>query len=206
MKVRSVKVRALLLLPVIAVAGIGLTACDSKAGTAAVVNGTKISESRLNDYLGANPTPIPQSTGASISARLVVLRALVNNVVAPRLLQATGGPASAADLLKIKAQIVAQTSEQQLTAELDKLGLKAAFVKEYLLEQEMFGVLQGRLASQADLANAAKKADIKVSVSPRYGTWDATNLGVLDLSKNHLPSFLTLTDPLPGDATATASK
>ena len=53
MKVRSVKVRALLLLPVIAVAGIGLTACDSKAGTAAVVNGTKISESRLNDYLGA---------------------------------------------------------------------------------------------------------------------------------------------------------
>jgi hypothetical protein len=45
-----------------------------------------------------------------------------------------------------------------------------------------------------------------VSVSPRYGTWDATNLGVLDLSKNHLPSFLTLTDPLPGDATATASK
>jgi hypothetical protein len=206
-KVRATrKFRALVMLPIVALAAVGLSACDSKAGSAAVVNGNKVSDGDLNSYLSSNPQPIQLSSGSSVPARLFVLRALVNNLIAPRLLHATGGPASASDLAKIKAQLLAQTSEQQLTVEFGKLGLSSSFVQPYLAEQEVFRVLSSRLTSAAELATASKKAALSVSVSPRYGSWDAANLAVLDLSKKQLPGFLTIDGALPGDAAATTGQ
>ncbi|MCW2540847.1 MAG: hypothetical protein JWN95_2572 [Frankiales bacterium] len=192
---------ALFVLPAVAAAVIGLTGCDSKTGTAAVVNGSKISESSLTDYLGPNVKPIPDSQGGSTPARLFVLQVLVRNAVLPRVLDATGGPATPAQLSTARDQLLEGGSLGQLQSQLTGLGLQAKFAEQYLDQQEMIGIVQTRVASQEQLDAALKKAALSVSISPRYGSWDGAALTVKDLGKQDLPDAVSLSTTLPGDAT-----
>jgi hypothetical protein len=199
------KIRALALLPVVAAAGIGLSACDSKVGTAAVVSGEKISERTLNDYVTPNAAPIQGSDGSSIPARQFVLAALVRSVVFQRLLSVTGPEPSAADLTAAKAKVLQGGTEAQLSHSITTSGLNASFTAEYLRQLEFLTILQTRVTNDAELAAAQKKAAVAVSISPRYGSWDATKLSVAPLSKKQLSPLVTIDGTLPGDVSPSPS-
>jgi hypothetical protein len=196
----------MVILPAIALAGIGLTACDSKAGSAAVVNGSRISETSLNQYITPNAKPITGSDGSSTPARQFVLGALVRNEVFSRMLAVTpGGQPSKAELDKAKATVLSGTTEQSLTQNVTQSGLDATFTQQYLRELEQLTILQGRVTTQAQLTDTINKAKLDVSVSPRYGSWNTGSLAVQQLSKKQLPDVLTIDASLPGDPAPTAS-
>jgi hypothetical protein len=203
-KVRSLRVRTLVMLPVLAVAGIGLTACDSKAGSAAVVNGSKISETTVNNYLTANAQAVTSSDGSSTPARQFVLTVITRNAVFKRLLAAAGGAPSDQDLAKAKATALT-VSDDELAANVTKSGFSANFTNEYILQVELQQIAGTRFSSAAALSSAITKSNLNVTISPRYGAWDASTLSVVSLGKKQLPNMLTLENPLPGDATASAS-
>ena len=190
----------------VGVAVAGLTGCESKTGAAAVIDGARISDTRVNDYLTPDAQPIPGSQGQSTPARLFVLRVLVRNVVVPRLFDVTGGRPSAQELSRAKDQLLQGITEQQLTNQLSQVGLATSFSRPYLEGQVMLSFLQGRIASQAQLDAAVQKADLKVSISPRYGAWNPAALSVSDLSAKQLPSAVTFDGKLPGDVQAPPSQ
>ncbi|MDQ1732767.1 MAG: hypothetical protein QOK10_2926 [Pseudonocardiales bacterium] len=200
------KIRALAVLPVVAAAGIGLSACDSKVGTAAVVNGDKISERSLNGYVTPNAAPIQGSDGSSTPARQFVLAALVRNAVFQRLLSVTGPVPSAADLTAAKAKVLQGGSEAQLSHSITTSGLDASFTGEYLRQLEYLTILQTRVTTDAQLTEAQKKAAVAVSISPRYGSWDPSKLTVAALNKKQLSPLVTIDgSSLPGDASPSPS-
>jgi hypothetical protein len=71
---------------------------------------------------------------------------------------------------------------------------------------ELQALLQARFGTQAALKTAVDKLKFNVSLSPRYGKWDQTQLGVNQLGKKTLPDMLTLDNKLPGDAAPAASQ
>jgi hypothetical protein len=206
--VRSVRVRSLVVLPLLAVVGVGISGCDSKVGTAAVVNDQRISEKQLNDYLTPNAQAIPGSQGvAATPARLFVLKVLVRNDVFRKLLDVTGGQPTAAQMTAAKAQLFASGgTEQDLTKQIVQTGLQAKFTQDYLADQTLLTFFQQRISSQPQLDAALKKANLNVSINPRYGGWDATSLSVSDLSKKQLPDAVTLSNALPGDVQQPAAQ
>jgi hypothetical protein len=205
-KLRAAKVRSLAVLPAVAVACLAMTACETKVGTAAVIGDSRISETQVNDYLTANAQPIQGSQGQSTPARLFVLRTLVRNAVVPRLLTVTGGSPSASDLAKARQQLLAGTTESDLSRQLTQVGLVPKFADPYLQGQEMLTFLQSRITTQAQLDAAVKQANLHVSVSPRYGAWNPAALSVSDLGAKQLPDAVTFDRALPGDAQATQSR
>jgi hypothetical protein len=189
-----------MLLPIAAVAAFGLSACDTKVGTAAVVNGSKISEVRLNDYLTPSAKPISASDGSSVPARQFVLSSLIRDKVFVRLLDVTGGQPKPADLTKAETTVLQGTTTQELNRNIVGTGLDASFTPSYLHQLELLSVLSGRITSDAQLNAAMAKAKLDVSVSPRYGTWNPTALTLAQLSKKQVAGIVTLDGALPGDA------
>lgn len=205
MKVRSTKVRALVVLPVVAAATLGLSACDTKVGAAAVVNGNRVSEQTLNKYLTPKSQPIPSSNGASTPPRQFVLSTLVQIEAYKRVLAAIGGQPSDSDLAKAKDVLLQGGSEDQLRQNVTSLGLAPSFTDAFLRSQELLSMLRQRLSSAAAAAAAVKKADLHVSINPRYGTWNDQSLSLVGLSKKQFAPLLTLDGPLPGDSSGASS-
>ena len=205
MKVRSTNVRALVVLPFVAAATLGLSACDTKVGAAAVVNGNRVSEQTLSSYLTPKSQPIPSSNGASTPPRQFVLSTLVQIEAYKRVLDATGGQPSDSELAKTKATLLQGGSEDQLRQQVTQLGLAPSFADAFLHGQELLTMLRQRLTSAADAATAVQKADLHVSINPRYGTWDNQGLSLVGLSKKQFAPLLTLDGSLPGDSTGTSS-
>ncbi len=198
--------RVAVLLPAVALAAVSLTACDTKVGTAAIVNGQKISEKTLNSYLTQNAQPIQGSSG-SVSARFFVLQTLITGRVVPALVAASGSKLSAADTATLESQVTQQFQQQGVAAQIAKVGLSPSFYSQYLAEQQQLALLKQGITDQAALTSAIKKADLKVSISPRYGSWDAATAAVTDLNHTQLPDAVTITSALPGDtASATPSQ
>ena len=123
MKIRSAKLRPLAVLPVLMLGCLGLVGCDSKAGTAAVVDGHRITEKELSRYVPANAQPIPAGDGStSTPAKNFVLQYLVRNQVFPLLLAAAGTPVTEAQLQAGKAEALGGTTEADLTEQITQAG------------------------------------------------------------------------------------
>lgn len=196
------KLRPLAVLPVLLLGGLGLVGCDSKAGTAAVVDGHRITEKDLSRYLPANARPIVSSDGSnSTPAKKFVLQYLVRNQVFPLVLAAAGAPVTEAQLQASKASVLGGTSEAELTQQLVQAGLKEQFEPVLLRNNEMLSLLRAKLTTQKQVDDALAKVKDTVSINPRYGSWDLRSLSVIDLGKKQLPSVLSFDKTLPGDAT-----
>ena len=194
------KLRPLAVLPVLLLASLGLVGCDSKAGTAAVVDGHRISEKELSRYLPANARPIQSSDGStSTPAKKFVLQYLVRNQVFPLVLAAAGAPITEAQLQASKASVLGGTSEADLTQQLVQAGLDKRFEPVLLRNNEMLSLLRAKLTTQKQVDDALAKVKDVVSISPRYGSWDLRSLSVVDLGKKQLPSVLSFDKTLPGD-------
>ena len=209
MKVRSRKTRALkaaVLLPAVALAGVGLSACESKAGSAAVVNGDKISEKTVSSYLTPSAAMYTTSAGQVVIPRQLVVETLINERLYGELYAENGGKPSAAALAATDTQILQGTTKADIVRQSLASGYQPSFTDIRIHVVEMQALLQGRFGTQAALKTAVDKLKFSVSLSPRYGKWDPTQLGVTQLGKKTLPDMLTLDHNLPGDVTPSASQ
>jgi hypothetical protein len=192
---------ALSVLPVVAAVVVGLSGCDSKTGTAALINGDRISESTVNNYLTQNAKPIPVGQDGSTTApRRFILQILVSTKALEALLERTGGQPTAEQLSTTVAQATQGLSPADLAKRITDVGLTSKFADVYLRVQELNLYFQTR---EPDTAKAeALLSTLKISVNPRYGSWDPKNLTITDLSKARLPDAVNLGTVLPGDASS----
>ena len=196
----------------------GLAGCRTNVGTAASVDGHRITESKVNSYLtanGADPSlaASAKQQGQTISPRSQVLQFLIQEQLFRKTLEKTGGVPSDAQLaalhdeaasLLLQTQLGGDDLDKALAQGLPRSGVSSKFADTYLRVNELeYAIIKRKqLAQLSELTGLIKKLGIPVSVSPRYGTWSPTNLA-LD-SKATTPSFLTV-QPTPGAPAAGAA-
>lgn len=186
-----------------ALAATMLAGCKSDVGVAARVNGSTISESDVNKYVDPKgaPSQAAGQSGQNASARTVIVSLLVQERVYQQTLRHLGVRPSdgqlsaqhdAAASLLLNTQLAGgaldRAVEQQVLKKFGvKLSLRETFLRVY--EYEYLLVQRAKLKQFGELVALVKKAGVKVTVSPRYGTWDAANLQVNGASP--LPSFVS---------------
>ncbi len=196
---------------------VGLTACRTNVGTAAIVDGHRISESDVHKYLDpTGPTPsyvaAAVSSGQTVLPKADVMTILVQNqVFATTLARTSGGLPSDAALNAAHDQAVQTLTGQSVTgAQFDaqvagnllsegiKLNLLPILLHVVDLEYQL--VVRTKASQLSDLGAAVAAEHISVDVNPAYGTWQAANVSVVQ-SNSDLPNFLTLaptyTPPTP---------
>jgi hypothetical protein len=186
-----------------ALGALTLTGCDSKIGTAAVVGGSKISESDVSRYL--DPTKADASSARDLSLEYQLREKLFT--IALRNKHAFP---SDADLSKLHDQSISNLlgqqvsgaqADQTLRSTMKQNGLKESFadelVRSFALELSYAKVINANQESQvtADLV----KQKIPVTVNPRYGSWNTSTFGFTGMGSKQLPSVVTLGGTLPGD-------
>ncbi|WP_375477141.1 hypothetical protein [uncultured Jatrophihabitans sp.] len=197
MRVRTLAVGAAVLLAVS-----GLTACRSNVGNAATIDGKRISETTLNNYVTANakPVTVSDSSGSATfpaAPKTIVLQTLIDIQLYDKTLANT--PAG----VPTKAQLATATSAllkgQSPTAYLKQgrlLGFSRSFADEFVHRQVLFSKLTTLQTDGVDVATAYRKASVSVTVSPRYGKWDPKGRSLLSSNQfDGVPSFVTLTAP-----------
>jgi hypothetical protein len=208
--VRDVRFRWLAAAALCALGALTLTGCDSKIGTAAVVDGSKISESDVSRYLDPAAADASQARDLSLQYQLrgkLFSVALRNKRALP----------SDADLAKLHDQAVSNLLGQQLSGDrgdqalrssMKQNGLKESFagelVRSFELELAYAKAINANQESQvaADLV----KQKIPVTVNPRYGSWNTATFGFSGMGSKQLPSVVTLGGTLPGDKKSTPSQ
>lgn len=200
------------------VATAGLAGCRTNVGTAATIDGFRITDSDVNHYLtpaGPDSSVAANAgkTGQVVSPRSQVLQFLIQQQVFTQTLKSFGQVPTDAKLAALHdeaAGVLMQTElkgaalDQAIRTGLPKSGITPDFVNAYLRTQELeFAIIKSRQLTQLpELLTLIKKAHVQVSVSPRYGKWSPSTLG-LD-GKAAVPSYLTV-QPGAGGAAATSS-
>jgi phosphoglycolate phosphatase-like HAD superfamily hydrolase len=211
-----VRLRTLSAVLAVVLAGAGLAGCRTNVGTAATVNGHRITDSDVNKYVtpgGPNSTVAANASKSNqvVSPRSQVLQFLIQEQVFTRTLASFGKVPTDAQLAASHDEAASVLLQTQLTgAALDKAirkglpesGIEAKFVKVYLRVQELeYSIIQRKQLTQLpELLALVKKAGVHVGVSARYGKWNPSSLG-LD-GKAAVPSYLTV-QPGAGGAAAT---
>lgn len=177
----------------------GLAACQTNAGAAATVDGKRISESDVTDLL--------TSTGTTSGRNLVVTFLIQERLYArllqkkgqlPTAAQLKGSAAGALSLLFGQEVPAAQANASLLDPTLNQRGVRTRFGARILRAAELeYSFIQtNKVSTAAQLATAVKAARVPVSVSPRYGRWNADTV---QLDQAGSPDFLT-TSPAPSPA------
>jgi hypothetical protein len=209
-------VRVIAASAVVATAALGLTACESKIGQAAVISGHGIGEGTLNEYVtvqGPNAAAKAQAAQNKVSLQPKVdalSQLIVEQVFSTTLARLNGKIPTAAALAKqhdTVAQSFFQTSltGAQFDSALDTLLAGQGYTRAYRpvlvrsLELEFTLIQQVKASTPADLAKVIAKERVTVSVASRYGSWDPNNLTLTGDGRAGLPSFVT------GAAISTAS-
>lgn len=193
---------------VLAVAG--LAGCKTNVGTAATVDGHRITESDVNNYV--TPTG-SQNGGQTVPPRTLVLEFLVQQRIFEQTLRylakdhklpSEGVLASYHDAA---ASVLFQTSltgkglDAAIAKGLPKSGVRASFAATYLRATELeYAIIKSQKLNQlSDLVALVKKAGVDVSVAARYGTWHEESLSID--GKPPTPGYLSVApsqQALPG--------
>lgn len=172
----------------------GLAGCQSNVGTAAKVNGDRISENTVNSYVlpaGQSAEALSQAKkqGSSLlPAKTIIVQYLVQREVFRRTLVANSDLPSAGELDRTKGG----STVSELRTQLPPVGVKNSFASVVVETDKLRQILIDKLkiTTVDDAASAVRKAGVSVSVSPRFGTWSSAQL-VVD-SAGSLPSYLKL--------------
>jgi len=180
----------------------GLAGCRTNVGVAARVEGQRITESDVNSYLapgGVDKKVADEANaqGNQIPApRSQVLQVLIQEQVFRRVLAQQGIRPTATDLAKVHDEAAAAVLQTELRgtaldAALDErlpaFGIKKSFRPVLLRTQELEFLFVKNAGGKAQ--SQLTKADVSVSVSPRYGAWDPKSLTLGN--DPVLPSFVT---------------
>jgi hypothetical protein len=194
------KVTALAAVAGAAVAVLGLTGCDSKIGTAAVVGGHRVSDSDVQQYLtvDAKPFSVQSQSGApqTIVPRSYVLTALIREELFSKALAKTsGGMPSQGEINSAEQQLTQGASTAQQEKQYTQYGFQGSFAALDLRDSALEGLLAQRVGATTDAAPILKAIEdlhLSVSVSGRYGSWDESALGLKTAPADGAPSFVQL--------------
>jgi hypothetical protein len=171
-----VKVRTLgaVLAAVLAVAG--LAGCQTNVGTAAVVDGHRITDSDVSQYLTPKAQPVSGQSG-SISPRTFVLSELINERLGFKLLQAIPSVSSVTSE-QLDAKLQQDLAGKSVKSAAESLGLHGYtndFYQIVLRVRELASVVSSQQQKGVDLQKVFNELHFPVTVSPRYGTWNSKN-------------------------------
>lgn len=190
----------------------GLAGCRTNVGTAAVVNGHRISESDVNHYVrpqGADPAFVAQvqKSGQTLPApRSFILHYLIQEQVFERTLAYLGHVPSEGTLasyhdaaVRTFTQIQATGSalDREITRNFTKAGMTADFTSVFLRTSELeYAIIKSKHLTQlSQLAALVKRAGVQVSVSPRYGRWKPNQLALSQTVST--PAYLSVQPGAP---------
>ena len=214
------RVRALAVTTALALAATGLTACTSKIGQAAVVGDHRISLKTVDSYVDPKGPNLAALRGSPIAVRPIVLTTLVKRTLFTLALRKTSGGVPSASTLKAKyydtvAQQLTQGAlkggaefDKELTGQIVNSGFRASFVPVFLETAELNIALisQAKVNSDAQYAAAIGKANVHVSINPRFGAWDASTATISTTSGAGIPSFVTIGPDTQTTATPVAGQ
>jgi hypothetical protein len=183
-----------------AVAVFGLTGCDSKVGTAAVVGSHRVSDSDVQQYLtvDAKPFSVQSQSGTpqTIVPRSYVLTALIREELFSKALAKTSGGVPADSVVTAAEQQLTQgATKAQQEKQYTQYGFKGSFAALDLRDSALEGLLAQRVGATNDagpIFKAIEDLHLPVSVSGRYGSWDESSLGLKTDPADGAPSFVQL--------------
>lgn len=193
-RMRTVGVRAVAVAAALVVGVSGLTACRSNVGTAATIDGHRVTESDVSGYVTGSSEPIKSSDGSqSIAPKPFVVDVLILQRLYQKLLTASpSGAPSAGQLTTLRRQYLAGSSAKAAVERLGAKGYDSSF-NSRIVEVQVLRALLGQEQQQGvDISAIARKISFPVRVSPRYGRWDAAKLQFDPGPESGLPGFLTL--------------
>jgi hypothetical protein len=150
----------------------GLAGCKTNVGTAAVIDGHRVTESDVNQYLTANAQPIAQQDGTQLSPRSFVVTTLINQRLGFALLKVIPSISNTTEA-QLDARLQRDLEGKSPAEVADQIGLHgytADFARLYLQVRELIILVQQQPPNVRQ--DAFDKIDFDVSVSPRYGQWD----------------------------------
>jgi len=203
----------------VALAVSGLTACETKVGQAAIVDGHRISESDLGTYVapaGPSPSVLAAASAAKqgVYPKTDVVQVLVQQQLFERTLAKNGGVPTEGELATLHDKAAATFLGTQLTGtQLDSFlestqgsyGYAAKYAHALLRTVELEAALAIHInaTSLADVTAAVNTLHPKVQVNPRYGKWDRATLSLGNPNTN-VPDFLKLAGVSSATPTPTA--
>lgn len=180
-----------------ALAVVGLTACDSKVGQAAVVGGHRISEHEVSDYVtrqGPSAAALSTTTG-TFNPRVQVLNELVNEAVFEQMIESLGRtiPSDSVLASKYGARVAQQFGPTaQLVQKVKSLGLQGSFAHLLIRTSELSLIVTQGITTQAQFDSLLAKYEPTVTVSSRYGVWHPKQLTIKDTGNAGTPGFVKL--------------
>jgi hypothetical protein len=200
--------RLLSVVTLVALALSALTACQTKVGQAAQVDGTSLSDSALSDFVLPGAAPYTDGSGARVVPKINALTNWVRNELVGATIAKHGGVATTQELNNARAVIVGSGLPDQIKKANGGHGYSNSFFSlltdQYVLlvvliqrlakkgtATQAFKVLQSGQANQA-FVNAIDATHTPVHISPRYGTWDEKGgLHVSDDPTSGAPDFVS---------------
>ena len=172
----------------------GLSACRTNVGTAATINGHRVSENAVDDYITQAAQPIKSSDGsASIAPKPFVVDILIERSVYPKILSAAGlASPTAGQLTTLRRQYLAGASTKSAVEKLGAVGYSAKMNTTIVDVQVYRTLLTDAQQRGTDFTKVVGSLKFPVSVNPRYGTWDSKKLSFSADPSSGLPGFLTL--------------
>ena len=193
---RTVRTRCSAVLIAASVA-LGATGCDSNVGAAATVDGSRIAEADVAKYVN--------TTGSDANTRTGILALLVKQKLYERALSRLGVSLTEPELTALQSKSVQALSGVQVpdgqaavdaeAAQLPKQGVTGALAPILFraFELEYAFAVAVKAKDIAGVVAAAAAMKMRVTVSPRYGTWEADKQ---EIGQAVAPSFLTMS-PAP---------
>lgn len=178
----------------------GLAGCKNNVGTAAVIDGHRVTESDVSGYLTQKAQPVIErdanGSTVSISPRSFVVSELINQKLYFKVIGAIPSVSKLTET-QLDSQLQSDLQGKSVTQVAESLGLHGYtedFYKIVLRAQEEVLVLRSAQSNGVDVSAAIHKVDFPVTVSPRYGTWDQKRLEFS--AGGRVPSYL---DVQPGN-------
>ncbi len=183
------KLRAIGALVVAAAAIVGLSACQTKVGQAAVINGERISDSELATYATrsgptASALAAAKQQGTPIEPRVQALTSLLQEQLFLHVLRKTGGVPKDSELAALHDEAAQRLLGGQTTtgdafdAVLGKQVRSYGFTDKFttlvlhVAELEDTIINRTKVTSFPELAAKVGQYPVPISVSGRYGSWD----------------------------------
>lgn len=185
----------------------GLTGCRTNVGTAAVVDGHRITESDVGAYITATSQPIKENAGngtsQQVSPRSFVLAQLLNEQLGFTLLKQIPSTKTLtpAQLDVRLTHDLGNRTEKSVAESFGLKGYAPSFDHIVLRVQEIRNVIGTAQQQGLNLQNVFSKLHFPVSVNPRYGKWDPKTFTLI--TSTVIPSYLTVQ---PGQSSAAGTQ
>jgi hypothetical protein len=187
-----VRIRTLGVIAVIGCAVVALSACKSKIGAAAIVDGHTITETRISGLVSPTSKPFtPSGSTSEIVPKAFALQTLIRTEIFTEQLDSIGVHPTAAQELAAANTVLQGSSEADQNKALVGYGFAPSFGAIYTRQEALLQIVEDHNSSDAAAAKAQKFFEaFPVNINPRYGKWTATGL-TLDTAGP--PDFLAKT-------------